>query len=112
MPPKPPIGNGISTLDKPPRIIVTSASDVNSKTLAGTNPTAAAQSVLDYKTITNVKPSAATASTVTVGTNGVAASSWVSLDPYAVATAAVQVAVSGTVNCGRVAQYRDLVPSP
>jgi hypothetical protein len=105
--------NGIATLDKPRRVIVTSAGNDSAITFAltGTNAAgnaisetltggniAAAQSALDYKTIIAIKPSAATASTVTAGTNGVASSPWVNLDPFSFAPAAVQVAVSGTVN--------------
>jgi len=108
------VGNyGTATLDTGRRVIVTSAgndsaitfaisgTDVTgnpiSETLTGANATAA-QSALDYATITSIKPSAAVASTVTIGTNGVA-SRWVRLDDYAsAAQVAIQATVSGTAN--------------
>lgn len=42
-----------------------------------------ADSALDYKTLTSISTSGAVATTVTVGTNGVAHSPWVLFDPYA-----------------------------
>lgn len=105
---------GVATLDTPRRVIVTSGGDDTGITfaLAGTDATGntigetvtganagAAQSVLDYKTVTSVLASGAVATTVQVGTNGVASSQWVRFDDYAaMAQVAIQCTVSGTVN--------------
>jgi hypothetical protein len=51
---------------------------------------ATATSVLDYKTLTSISTSGAVATTVTIGTNGVAHSPWVQFDPYA-ATAPIAI---------------------
>ncbi len=108
------VGNyGTATLDTARRVIITSGGDDTSITfaVAGTDITGnpisetltgasggAAQTVLDYATITSIKPSAAVATTVTIGTNGVA-SRWVRLDDYAAAAqVAIQATVSGTAN--------------
>ena len=55
-------------------------------------------SVLDYLAVDKIVTSGATASTVTVGTNGVASSQWVNLDTWAGGTVAAQCVPSGTVN--------------
>jgi hypothetical protein len=105
---------GIATLDLARRVRITSAGNDSamtflisgtnadgtpiSETLAGANATTA-DSVLDYLTVTSIKSSAAVATTVTVGTNGAAASSWVRFDDYgAHMQVAIQCTVSGTVN--------------
>jgi hypothetical protein len=67
-----------------------------SESFAGGNPTAT--STLSYLTVTSVKVSAATASTILVGTNGIADSPWINFDTWAGGTAACQAVVSGTVN--------------
>ena len=103
----------VATLDKPRRILFTSAgndsgitftvygTDWNgqpiSETLTGGN-TAAVYTVYDYATVTAIWPSGATASTLTVGTNGVASSRPIILDEYAFAPTGIQVDVTGTVN--------------
>jgi len=103
----------VVTLDKPRRVLITSAGNdsamtftiigtdrsglAQSEVLAGAN-TSTAQSLLDYATVTSIRPSAATASTVTVGTSGVASSRWVAFDSFAFAPVSLQVSVSGTVN--------------
>lgn len=106
--------NGLATLDAARRVLFTSGGDDSgitftvtgtdwagspiSETVAGTN-TSTAYTVLDYLTVTNITSSAATASTVTVGTNGVASSPWVRFDNYAAAAqVAIQLTASGTVN--------------
>jgi hypothetical protein len=105
--------NGVATMDKPRRVLITSGGndngitfaisgiDVNgapiSETLTGGN-IAAVYSVLDYATVTQIKPSAASAGTVTVGTNGVASSPWVFFDQWANAQGFAQCNVTGTVN--------------
>lgn len=104
---------GTATLDTARRVLITSGgndtsitftitgTDVNglpiSEAVTGASGAAAA-SALDYATVTSIKPSGAVATTVTVGTNGVA-SRMVRMDDYAAnAQVALQVTVSGTVN--------------
>jgi hypothetical protein len=104
---------GTATLDTARRVLFTSAgndsgitfaiagTDENgqsiSEAVTGANASTAA-TALNYATVTSIKPSAAVASTLTVGTNGVA-SRMVRLDDYASnAQAAIAVVVSGTVN--------------
>ena len=69
-----------------------------SETLLGGSSGVAVATVLDYLTITSVKVSAATASTISIGTNGVCGSPWVLLDPWALGAISMQVVASGTVN--------------
>jgi hypothetical protein len=105
---------GTATLDVARRVLITSAGNdsgisftitgtdwngsTKSETLTGGN-TAAVASVLDYKTVTSITSSAAVASTLTVGTNGVAGSPWVDFDEYATqGPVSIQVSVTGTVN--------------
>jgi hypothetical protein len=105
--------NGTATLDMGRRIIVTSGGNDSAKTftitgtdggnniltqtITGAN-IGAATTTVDFKTVTSITCSAATAGTVTVGTNGVAASRPVFLDNFSFAPTALQVSVSGTVN--------------
>lgn len=109
------VGNySTATLDQGRRVILTSAGNDSgiTFTVTGTdwagNPRsevvtggniAAATTVLDYLTIVSIRSSGAVASTVTVGTNGVAGSPWVRFDDLAgnVQTTLAAV-VSGTVN--------------
>ena len=58
----------------------------------------AVPSLLDYATVTSIKTSASTAAAITVGTNGVAASPWASMDWYELPQTLVQCDVTGTVN--------------
>lgn len=105
--------SGTATADMARRIIITSGGDDTgitfavagtdwagnaiSETITGAN--GIASSVLDYLTVTSVRTSAAAASTVKVGTNGVAGSPWVRFDDYASnAQVALQCTVSGTAN--------------
>lgn len=105
---------GLATLDVARHIIMTSGGDDTgiTFTLSGTdwdnNPISevingvsggAASSVLSYKTATSILTSGAAASTIIVGTNGVADSQWVRFDQFAAnAQTAIQVTVSGTAN--------------
>jgi hypothetical protein len=57
-----------------------------------------ASTILDYKTVTSVQTSGATASTITVGTNGIAGSPWLNLDTWGMGTASIQAVVTGTAN--------------
>lgn len=108
------VSGGVATLDVPRRVLITSAGNDSavtftvygtwiggqtiSETLQGTNAGTVASSV-DFKTVTRIATSAATsASGVTVGTNGVAGSSWVRFDSWADAQTAIQCNASGTVN--------------
>jgi len=103
------VGSGLAR-----RVIVTSGGNDTgiTFTLAGTDwfgspisevitgaSGAAASSVLSYQTVTSVLTSGAVATTVIVGTNTVADSSWVRFDDYAaMAQVAIQATVSGTVS--------------
>ena len=89
---------GVATFDTPRRVIVTSAGNdsANSFTITGTDRygrtqvevltganTTFAQTLRDFSTVTKVVPTSNTASTVTVGTNGVGSTDvWV-LDSWA-----------------------------
>lgn len=82
---------GVATLDVQRKVLITSAGNDSgisftvtgtnndnsafSETVTGGNAVAVA-TTQDFKTVTSVRASAATASTVTVGTNGVASSKW------------------------------------
>lgn len=107
------VSGGVATLDNQRRVLFTSSGndsgitftitgtnatkDVISETVTGANASTAT-SVLDYKTVTSVTSSGASAGTVSIGTNGVAGSTWVRLDDWAPLNVALQVNVSGTVN--------------
>ena len=104
---------GLATLDTARNIIFTSAGNDSgitfalsgtdaggnsiSETVTGANA-GVAVSALAYLTVKSIKASAATASTLTVGTSGVAISPWINLDPWAMGTISGQCAVSGVVN--------------
>ena len=109
------VGNhGTVTLDTARQVLFTSAGNDSSNTftLSGTDwngqpqseqitgaNASTATSVLDYKTITSISTSAAIATTITVGTNGVAQSPWVMFDTYSsTAPISIQCTVSGTVS--------------
>lgn len=105
---------GVATLDKPRRVLITNAGNDTgitftvvgtgftgnsiSETVTGTSGSAVA-TTLDFATVTSITTSGSTsASGITVGTNGVAGSSWIRLDDWAPATWSIQIDVSGTVN--------------
>jgi hypothetical protein len=104
---------GVAKLDKPRQVLITSAGNDSgitftvtgttfagaavSETLAGGNIGAVATQT-DFATVTGIRTSGATASTVTVGTNGVAGSAWVRLDEWTVGGTFIQCIASGTVN--------------
>lgn len=105
--------NGIAALDQPRKIIFTSSGNDSALTitLVGTDfagdlimetlaagAAAAVQSSLDYKTVSQILVSGATAGTIEVGTNGVACSQWLFLDTWALGSLSGQCVVSGTVN--------------
>lgn len=106
--------SGTATMDKARRVSIVSAgndagitfalvgTDINgdpiSETITGTNG-GTATSVLSYLTVTSVRPSAAVATTVTVGSSAVADSQWLYFDRLAGnAQVGIQVEGSGTVN--------------
>lgn len=107
------VSGGVATLDTMRRVLITSAGndsgitftltgknsdgDTLTEVLTGGNTTGA-YSVLDYKTLTSVVASGASAGNVSIGTNGVGGSSWVMLDPWALPAVAMQFTASGTVN--------------
>lgn len=104
---------GVATLDNPRRVLITASGNESSKTftitgtgftggtqsetITGPNATTA-QSVLDYKTVTSITISGNAAGSLTVGTNGVAGSSWVRMDDWSQNFITIQCSVSGTVN--------------
>ena len=104
---------GLALLDTARRVLITSAGvDTGitftitgydwtgqqiSEVLTGGSATSV-YSVLDYLAVLKIVTSGATASTVTVGTNGIASSQWVNLDTWAGGTVASQCVVSGTAN--------------
>jgi hypothetical protein len=72
--------------------------NTQSEVLTGGNAVAV-YSVLDYLTVTSVLTSAAVATTVQLGTNGVCSSPWARMDEFAgMGPTSIQVNVSGTVN--------------
>lgn len=105
---------GFATLDTARQVIFTSAGTDTGititisgtdwagtpigETLAGGSSGTPVATVLDYLTVQNVKVSGATASTISVGTNGIAGSPWVKLDAWAPGPVAGQCVVSGTAN--------------
>jgi hypothetical protein len=107
------VSGGVATLDTQRRVLFTSAGndsgitftisgtnnnkDLISETLTGGNATGV-YTVLDYKTVTSVTASGASAGNVSIGTNGIAGSPWVMLDPWADPTVSIQINVSGTAN--------------
>lgn len=107
------VSGGVATLDTARRVIFTSAGNDTgiTFTISGTNWSGlvisetvtgasggAASTVLDYKTVTGVTSSGASAGNVSIGTNGVAGSPWVRFDDWAQSQVMLQTKVSGTVN--------------
>lgn len=108
------VSGGVATLDVPRRVLVTNVGNDSgitftvygtwmggqtiSETLQGTSGSTVATTV-DFATVTRIAVNGATSvSGVTVGTNGVAGSSWVRLDSWADAQTAIQCNATGTVN--------------
>ena len=116
------VSGGVATLDAQRRVLFTSSGndsgitftitgtnangDTISETLTGGNA-AAVYTVLDYNTVTSVTASGASAGTVSIGTNGVAGSSWVRLDEYALPNLSIQAIVTGTINYTVQQSYDD-----
>lgn len=92
------VSDGVATLDQPRRVLFTSSGNdsgitftvtgtdwnnqVQSETLAGANATTTYTNT-DFKTVTSITSSGASAGTVSIGTNGVASSRPVFLDSWA-----------------------------
>ena len=107
---------GVAILDKPRQVLLTYGSEGSARTLKvvgttfGGNPASETLAVpsggsgtvatkLDYATVTSLTPlGGGWTAAVTVGTNGLAGSSWVFLDSWAMPQVSLQVVVSGTVN--------------
>lgn len=105
--------SGTTTLDVPRRILITSSGNDSGRTFTVTgtdwNGSAVSESITgpnttttytltDFKTVTSVTISGSSASTVKVGTNGIASSRPIVLDTYALAPTSLQADVTGTVN--------------
>lgn len=102
-----------TTPDTPRRVLVTTSADESAKTLVitgtdwnntiisetmtGPNNTTAYTNY-DFKTVTQIAVSAAFTGAVTVGTNGIASSRPIFIDPWAPSQTSLQVVVSGTIN--------------
>lgn len=81
------------------------------QTIAGGNTTAV--TTIDFKTVTRVAISGAAASTVTVGTNTVGSTPWVSVTPHIAPTnLSTSVQITGTVNYTVEYTYDDLNFTP
>lgn len=106
-------GTTAGVLDKPRRVLFTTAADESGKTitLVGTDwngnaitetitgPAAATgYTTRDFLTVTSITASAAFTGAVTVGTNGIASSRPIRFDTWANAQVALAVDVTGTVN--------------
>ena len=108
------VSGGVATLDKPRQVLITNVGNDSgitftvygtwiggqtiSETVQGTSGSTVA-TTLDFATVTRVAASGATSvSGVTVGTNGVAGSSWLRFDSWADAQTAIQCNATGTVN--------------
>lgn len=120
------VTGGVATLDFPRRILLTSGGDDHlltaiitgtglnglalSESIAGGNPTSS--TVHDFKTVTSIHISGATASTITAGTNGVGSSVPVILDTIVnPASYGAAVTVTGTVNYTVEMSYDDFSPA-
>lgn len=107
------VSGGVATLDTPRRVLITNAADETGNTVVvtGTGRTGQVQSetvtlggigstatVLDYKTVTSMVLGTTAGGNISVGTNGVASSQWVMMDPWAYGPIGVTCGVTGTVN--------------
>lgn len=104
---------GVAILDMPRNILLTVSASETTKTftITGTNwagdkisevltgvASGTATSVLDYKTVTSIVVSAATAGAITFGTTTTAGSQWARLDGWGNYAVAIQCTISGTIN--------------
>lgn len=107
------VTNGVATLDVARRLLLTTAADETAKTftitgtdrngmpltevLAGVN-NSTATTLNDFKTVTQIAVSAATAGAITFGTGGKVSSQWLPFDRIQSENLGFQVIVSGVVN--------------
>lgn len=105
------VSNGVATLDQPRRVLFTSAGNDSGITftvygtdwnnmpvnevVTGANATTT-YTVYDFKTVTSVVASGASAGTVSIGTNGIASSRPVFLDLYADSSTYIQTDTGGS----------------
>lgn len=101
---------GRAVLPQARRVLITTTDTTTVFTINGTTATGSPRTEtlivsggssytqLDYHFVTSISVNQATTAAVTVGTNGVANTTWVYTDPYADAQIGFQCTVSGTVN--------------
>jgi hypothetical protein len=105
------VSGGVATLDQPRRVLFTSSGNdsgitftVNgtdwnnspvSEVVTGANATTV-YTVYDFKTVTSITASGASAGTVSIGTNGVASSRPVFIDTYADSSIYIQTDTGGS----------------
>lgn len=101
---------GVAVLDNPRRVLITTADTAHTFTVTGATPTGsvisesflvaggATYSQLDYAKVTSITISGAATGAVTVGTNGIASTTWVRLDEWSPGSVSIQINVTGTVN--------------
>lgn len=105
------VSDGVATLDQPRRVLFTSAGNDSGITftivgtdwnggaatevLTGANATTT-YTVYDYKTVTSIVASGASAGNVSIGTNGIASSRPVFLDWYADSSTYIQTDTGGS----------------
>jgi hypothetical protein len=105
------VSGGIATLDQPRRVLFTSVGNDSGITftitgtdwnnqyatevLTGANASTT-YTVYDFKTVTSVVASGASAGNVSIGTNGIASSRPVNLDPYADSSTYIQTDTGGS----------------
>lgn len=114
--------DGVAIFDAARRVEITSTSVDNDKyfTIVGTSAsgnlqtevmlgpdTGSVSSSLDFKTVTSISISATATGTITSGTNDVASSPWVMLDPYSFPQVGFQCTVNGSVNYTVQQTYED-----
>ena len=105
--------DGVAIIEDERRIAIYSTGDASAVefTIYGANATGntitevikgpnngVSNSVLDYDYVTKIVASAPTSAVVKIGTNSIAGSPWVRLDPWATGQVAIQVNVYGNVN--------------
>lgn len=107
------VTGGVGVLDIARRVLITTTADESGKTftitgtdwfgntitetMTGPNNTTG-YTELDFKTVTSIAVSAATAGALTVGTNGIASTQPVPLDIHGRPDVSLQVVVSGTID--------------
>lgn len=118
--------NGVATMDIPRRVSITSAADDSGRafTVYGRDRNAnaiqedvtganagAAETTLDFKTVTRVAVDAATAGAVTVGTSDTLSGPWIPVDRFGDAEITLRGVVTGTINWGVQQSYEPETPT-